>query len=133
MIYVFDANAMIALLNDEPGADVVSDILTEPDATIYAHAINLAEVFYWSIRYEDEAQALLAYAGLQALGIQTRNDMDEEFWQMAAGVKAAHKMALADAFAIALTNRVDGELITSDHHELDAAAAAGVCQINFFR
>jgi predicted nucleic acid-binding protein len=133
MIYVFDANAMIALLNDEPGADVVSDILTQPDATIYAHAINLAEVFYWSIRYEDEAQALLAYAGLQALGIQTRNDMDEEFWQTAAGVKAAHKMALADAFAIALTNRVDGELITSDHHELDAAAAAGVCQINFFR
>jgi hypothetical protein len=25
-------------------------ILTDPDATIYTHAVNLAEVFYWSIR-----------------------------------------------------------------------------------
>ncbi|MCI0336759.1 MAG: PIN domain-containing protein [Acidobacteria bacterium] len=133
MIYVFDANAMIALLNDEPGADVISEILTRPDAIVYAHAINLAEVFYWSIRHEGEAQALLAYAGLQALGIQTRADMDEEFWQTAAGVKASHRMALADAFAIALALRVDGVLITSDHRELGPVAAANVCRIVFFR
>lgn len=125
MTYCFDANAMIALLTDEPGADVIASILIDPEAIIYAHAINLAEVFYWSIRNEGESKALLAYAGLQALGIQTRADMDEEFWQDAAGVKAHHRISLADAFAIALTNRVDGELVTSDHHELDPVAAAG--------
>jgi predicted nucleic acid-binding protein len=106
---------MIALLTDEPGADVIASILIDPEAIIYAHAINLAEVFYWSIRNEGEFKALLAYAGLQALGIQTRAYMDEEFWQDAAGVKASHRMSLADAFAIALTNRVAGELVTSDH------------------
>jgi PIN domain nuclease of toxin-antitoxin system len=133
MIYVFDANAMIAFLNDEPGADVVEGLLTEPGATIYAHAVNLAEVFYWSVRNEGEAKALLAYTGMRAVGIQPRADMDEAFWQDAAGYKAIHRMSLADAFAIALTNRVDGELITSDHHELDPVAAAGICPIRFFR
>jgi predicted nucleic acid-binding protein len=127
MTYVFDANAMIAFLNDEPGADIVEALLTEPAA------VNLAEVFYWSVRNDGEAKALMAYTGLRAVGIQPRADMDEEFWQDAAGYKAIHRMSLADAFAIALTNRVDGELITSDHHELDPVAAAGVCPIRFFR
>jgi hypothetical protein len=35
------------------------------------------------------------------------------------------RLIRVEGFAIALTKRVDGELGTSDHHELDAAAAAG--------
>ncbi|HEV2761902.1 MAG TPA: hypothetical protein VGV38_02820 [Pyrinomonadaceae bacterium] len=38
-----------------------------------------------------------------------------------------------DACAIVLTNRAGATLLTSDHHELDAVAAAGICSITFIR
>ncbi len=46
MNYVLDAGAMIAFLDDESGAEVVEDVLTEPGSTCYAHILNLAEVYY---------------------------------------------------------------------------------------
>ncbi len=46
MIYVLDACAMIAYLNDEPGADVVEAAMIDPMNQCYAHAVNLCEVFY---------------------------------------------------------------------------------------
>lgn len=45
MIYVLDSTAMIAFLTNEPGADVIEDILTEPGAVCLAHAINLCEIW----------------------------------------------------------------------------------------
>lgn len=133
MIYVFDACAMLAILHDEPGADVVADIITEPGAIIYAHAVNLCEVYYWTYRGGGASKALLAMASLQALGIETRSDMDEEFWQSAGALKGSHRLSLADAFAVALAQRIDCPLVTSDHHELDALDSAGVCEFRFFR
>ncbi len=41
MIYVLDSSAMIALANDETGADVVDSLLADPQNECYAHAINL--------------------------------------------------------------------------------------------
>lgn len=42
-------------------------------------------------------------------------------------------VALADCFALALAIREESTLVTSDHHELDAIAKAGVCPIQFIR
>ena len=36
---------MIAFLDDEPGAEVVEDLLTEPRSTCCAHILNLTEVY----------------------------------------------------------------------------------------
>lgn len=133
MIYVLDANAMIAVLKGEPGADVVERLLTPKGTVAYAHAVNVCEVFYGFLRGGTEAEAQDALADIRALGVQTRADMDEQFWQQIGRIKASHRLSLADAFAVALTQRVSGELITSDHHELDPLAAASVCSITFFR
>jgi hypothetical protein len=70
---------------------------------------------------------------LKAVGVATRNDFDEAFWQEAGRVKAAHRVSLADCLAMALTNRLGGTLLSSDHHELDPIAAVGVCPITFIR
>jgi predicted nucleic acid-binding protein len=43
------------------------------------------------------------------------------------------KISLADCCAVILANRVGGVLLASDHHELDALAADGVCPITFIR
>jgi hypothetical protein len=48
-------------------------------------------------------------------------------------LKAQHRASLADFCAVALTNRIGGTLLTSDHHELDVIAAAGICPITFIR
>ena len=59
--------------------------------------------------------------------------MDRMFWQEVGRYKATNKASLADCTAIALANRVGGELVTSDHHEFDAIAANGVCRVRFIR
>ena len=132
MLYVFDANAMLALLYDEAGADKVENLLNESGSTCCAHAVNLCEVFYGVMKPESEAKAQQAIADLLAAGIQCRADMDNAFWLAAGKLKGSHKMSIADAFALALTDRIGGQLITSDHHELDPLAAAGF-PITFFR
>jgi len=44
--YALDAGPMMAFLNGEPGAEVVEDLLTEPESACYAHAYNLCEIYY---------------------------------------------------------------------------------------
>lgn len=132
MSYVLDSSAMIALLRCEPGEDVVWQYLC--DDVCYAHSINLCEVYYDFWRVGGEASATGSIEDLKSLNVVERNDFATQFWQEAGRVKAIHRrVSLADCIAITLTNRVGGSLITSDHHEMEAIAAAGVCSIIFFR
>lgn len=105
----------------------------ESHSTCFAHAINLCEVYYDFHRDAGEAAAEDAVKDLRALGIVEREDFDESFWKNAGRLKAGGRVSLADCFAITLTNRIGGTLLTSDHHELDAVATAGVCPITFIR
>lgn len=134
MIYVLDSSAMIAFLRNEVGAATVASILTDPQSQCCAHALNLCEVFYDFARSGGEPAAQSAVTELLNLGVIERSDLDGAFWQQAGRLKAVHRrVSLADCCALALTLRVSGELVTSDHHELDTLAAAGVCSIKFFR
>jgi uncharacterized protein with PIN domain len=60
---VLDAAAMMALILDEPGAEIVLAALTRPGNACLAHEVNLCEVFYTRTRQADEetAQAELDY------------------------------------------------------------------------
>ncbi len=133
MIYVLDASAMIALLRKEAGSDVVADRLAESGTTCHAHAINLCEVYYDFYRNDSEAAAMRAIEVLKSLGVIERNDFDETFWKEVGRLKATYHASIADFCAIALTNWLGGTLLTSDHHELDPLATAGVCPIEFIR
>lgn len=133
MIYVLDACAMIAFLKGEVGADVVENALLEQGSQCMAHAINLCEVFYDFHRAGGESAADNAISDMRTLGLAERDDFDEPFWRDAGKLKAQEKISLADCFAIALTNRVGGTLLTSDHQEMDPIAAAGICSIRFIR
>jgi PIN domain nuclease of toxin-antitoxin system len=133
VIHVLDACAMIAYLNNEPGADVVEAALLSPAHECSAHAINLCEVFYQFHRAGGEAAATGAMSDLHCMNVIERADFDQAFWQDAGRLKAGGGVSLADCFAIALTNRLGGTLLTSDHHEMDKLAAAGICNITFIR
>jgi len=134
MINVLDACAMIAYLRGEPGADVVEALLLDKNNSCVAHAVNLCEVFYDFMRAADENAAHTAIADLESMGLVVREDMDSQFWQEAGKYKATvKKVSLADCFAMALTNRIQADLYTSDHHEFDPIAASGICSVKFIR
>ena len=130
---VLDACAMIALLRAEPGEEVVWAHLLDPAHTCYAHALNLSEVYYYFHRNAGEAAADAAIEDLRYLGVIERGDFDEAFWKDAGKLKAGGHIALADCIAVALTNRLGGTVLTSDHGEFDPVAAAGLCPVTFIR
>ena len=131
--FVLDACAMIAFLRDEPGAATVETLLVAQPAGCHAHAINLCEVFYDILRASDEPTAQQAIADLLTAGVVPSEDLSPALWQRAGRLKARHRLSLADAFALALAQTLDAELVTSDHHELDPLAAAGVARVRFIR
>jgi len=133
LIYVLDACAMIAFLRGEPGADVVENALLDATSDCMVHAINLCEVFYDFYRDSGESAAKGAIADLSTVGVTERDDFSQTFWMEVGRLKAQGKSSLADCFAITLTNRTGGTLLTSDHHEIDRIVAAGLCNIAFIR
>jgi PIN domain nuclease of toxin-antitoxin system len=134
MNLALDGSAMIAFLRDEPGAEGVEAVLTDPSHTCYAHAVNLCELFYDFRRAESEQAVLDAIQTLAGLRIVAREDMDIAFWQEAGRVKADYRrVSLADCFCIALARRVNGEVVTSDHHEFDPLVTAAVVTVRFIR
>jgi predicted nucleic acid-binding protein len=133
MPLVLDACAMIAYLRNEKGAEVVDDFLTSGEMDCYAHAINLCEVYYDFIHVSGESAARWAMDALRAVHVHVREDMDEALWQQAAQYKGSWKVALADAFAMALANRLGAEVITSDRREFGPVAQAGICRVKFIR
>jgi len=136
-VIVLDAGAMIAWLKDETGGAAVSARIDEADATgtpVYAHALNLCEVFYDYSRAHDVSTARAVLGDLAEAGVQTRADMDAAFCEDAAQLKADwRRISLADCFGVALARRLGAEFLTTDRHELTALEAAVVARITFIR
>lgn len=131
---VFDACALLAFAYDEEGADLLETLLASDDDTCFVHSLNFCEFYYQAYRRSSKHDAAKLVDEFLDLGLVLRHDMDIEFWQNAGELKAIHKkVSLADCCAIALTKRLEAELVTSDHHELEALADLGVCKIAFFR
>jgi PIN domain nuclease of toxin-antitoxin system len=124
---------MLAYLRAEPGGDRVREIIRNPDVVCYAHSVNLCEVYYDMIRGADRPTAEAAIADLFAAGVIERSDMDRSFWLGAGSIKAGGRISLADCFCIALAQRVDAKVLTSDRREFEPVAARGLCDVQFIR
>lgn len=136
-VFVFDACAVIALIHGENGAGTVASLLSEPENRCRLLAINLCEVFYDGLRrggVTSVADAARLEDLLAKSGFDIETEISRPLWESAGQIKAEfRKISLADSFALALTLQEKGTLVTSDHHEFDPIAAAGVCSIQFFR
>jgi len=130
---VLDASALIAFLQGEPGSEVVEDVLTDAGKQKVAHAVNLCEMYYHFLRQNDEATAESAVATIIGLKVAIREDMDGAFWREVGKLKRAHTLSLGDCFCVAMAMRLNGEVVTSDHHEMNALVPLGLCPILFIR
>ncbi len=133
MIYVLDACAMIAYLNGEPGDTIVESLLRDPLHTCIAHAVNICEVYYGTIRQSGEPTANKAIRDLMADGVVIRRDLGAAMWKDVGRLKARGGIAIPDCFCIALARRVGGAVVTSDHKEFDPLVPLGLCPILFIR
>jgi PIN domain nuclease of toxin-antitoxin system len=133
MMRILDACAVIAYLRNEEGADVVENALINENCCI--HAINMCEVYKDCLsRGEDQEEADKLLDDLLATGLIIRDDMDPEIWKETAQIKAnVRRISYADCFALSLTNRLGGILLSSDHHELDIIDESGLYNICFIR
>ena len=133
-LYVFDSCAVIALLQREPGAEVVAEILKDPRNRCLIHAINACEVYYDIYRRGGEEDASSLEEILATTGIEIVETIPSTLWGTAGKLKAVWgRVSLADCLALALALLEKGTVLTSDHHELDRFAQAAVCPIRFIR
>lgn len=132
-VCIFDSCAVIALLEDEPGAEAVELLLEESDRRLI-HAINVCEVYYDMLRRDAYTKANELEAMLERVDIEVFETLPPSLWRAAGSLKADRKrVSLADCVALALTVQEGGTLITSDHRDLDPIAEAGICPIRFIR
>lgn len=133
-VSVFDACALIALLEDEPGGEVVETLLAEENRRCLIHVLNVCEVYYHIYRRADKDRAAKLPGIVESHGFELVDSLSPALWQQAGQLKAEwRRISLADCFALALAIQEKATLVTSDHHELDRIAQASVCPLHFIR
>jgi predicted nucleic acid-binding protein len=113
--YILDANALVRLYRDTPGAETVERLIREAkagQAQLGISAVNLTEVCYTLTHFlgevrthrclQDSRQAILPHG------------IDEESAIRAASIRTRYKLGLADCYAAELAIRTGATLVTAD-------------------
>lgn len=121
-IYVLDACALLALINNEQGADRVEAVIREAligDVEVYMNKINVYEVYYGIYRVEGQTKADETYRLIQKQPINIVDIFSDDVFTEAAKLKSKYKMSLADSIALGEAVVRNAALLSSDHHEFD--------------
>jgi len=119
---LLDACALVAFFANEPGGEIVSEILISAIAkssTIFMHKLNLLEFYYGVLRAYGKTIAEEALAMIADSPIEIIREISDKTFQEAARLKAAYKISLADSIALAEARTQNASLVTCDHHEFD--------------
>jgi predicted nucleic acid-binding protein len=123
--HCLDACAVIAYLRQEPGAEVLKALIELPTTFLAMHVCNLGEVYYDFFREDGLAAAQTAWTHTLILPLELRREADDAFIQRVGIIKVEERVSFADAFALALAERLSIPLVTTDHHEFDAIERKG--------
>jgi len=113
---VLDSYAVLAFLEDEPGADMVRGLILkaeENNLKLLMSVVNLGEVWYAIARTNSTEKADQVIREIEGLAIEIV-DADWQITRQAAAFKAKGKIAYADCFAAALAKQHKAELVTGD-------------------
>lgn len=114
--YLLDTSALLALRDDELGADRVNAILLEAGkgtATVCGCFMSLMEVMYRVWKDEGEKAGRAAYAHCHTLPIIWIHE-SPELLESAARLKALYPLSLADAWIAAASMQNDATLVHKD-------------------
>jgi predicted nucleic acid-binding protein len=135
--YILDACALLALFDEEKGADIVEDLLNRAkrnEITLIMNAANLIEVYYDRIREagKERADSIIRdmYDTFPVFIIET---LSPDIVREAAGFKAAGKMSFADTILVATAVCTDTTIVTCDHVELEPVEKQGIVPFLWIR
>jgi predicted nucleic acid-binding protein len=131
--HCLDACAVIAYLRNETGAEILKEMIEEPTTFLAMHVCNLGEVYYDFFRSDGLSAATTAWTHTLALPLTLRRDADDTFIQRVGIIKVEERISFADAFALALAERLNIPLLTTDHHEFDAVERKGHFRLLWLR
>lgn len=125
--YVFDTEAIIAFLYNEPGHEVVADLLDEVftgSTDGFLTETNASEVFYLIARFEgvddSPTDASLREADRDIRALERQGlELEAADWRLAAEVKADGNISLADASAVALAHEREATLVAGADDDFD--------------
>jgi predicted nucleic acid-binding protein len=122
VIYVLDACALIAFLNDEDGAELVADILSRADdgrAYVYMSCIQVIEVYYDRIYVKGRKYADTFLAALYNSPVKIIHQVSRVVIREAGKLKTNYRLSLADAIGLATAIELSAQFVSSDHSELE--------------
>jgi len=134
-IFVLDACALIALVKNEEGASVVSDVYKNADnggVGLYMNRVNLLEVYYGFYRDKGKEYALDIMKQVEVSSVFI-SEFDRDILLEAGRLKATYKLSLADSVVIAQTILLKGSILTADHHEFDVIEGKESLIFNWIR
>jgi len=114
--YVLDTSAWLALIEDEPGADVVQNVLERAasgNVTVLVSFMSFMEVFYITLQEREIEEARTRLRAMESLPI-TRVESTVSLSITAGRLKAKHRMPVADAWIAALAQERDATLVHKD-------------------
>jgi len=114
--YVFDSYAIIAFLENEPGAHIVEKALSEittQKAKGFLSVINWGEIYYTVMREKGKAVAEKVVQHIANYNL-TFIEADLPLTKVAARLKDRYHIAYADCFAAALAKQQDASVLTGD-------------------
>ena len=127
MDFILDACALIAVLNDESGADTVADLLIRAETGIdrlFISSIQVLEVYYDRIYVKDRAYADTFLNSLNTSPLIVLSEIPNDIIREAGRFKTSYSISLADSIAAATAKNLGAVLVTKDD-ELKAVEEAG--------
>ncbi|QLC35647.1 PIN domain-containing protein (plasmid) [Halarchaeum sp. CBA1220] len=127
--YVFNTEALIAFLYDEPGHERVADLLDEVEAGEakgLLSEINASEVYYLVARFEGTDEDKPTPASLRVADWDVRTltrcglVIEQVDWRLAGEVKVDGRISIADAYGVALSHDRDATFLAGGDDDFDA-------------
>ncbi len=112
--FVFDTYAVLALVEDEPGAETVAEIITDEEAEAYLSVISLGETYYILFRKKGEQ---VAKEVTQNIMMEESLSLVDAPWPRvieAARTKAKGGLSYADSFVLGLAQELRAPIVTGD-------------------
>lgn len=114
--YVFDTSAWLTLIEDEAGADIVQGLLEKARAgevIVLVSFMSFMEMYYITLQERDVNEAQERVRLMAALPI-LRVESTKALGILAAELKAAYRLSVADAWIAALARERDATLVHKD-------------------
>lgn len=121
MKIILDTSAVMAFFLAEKGGEIVKKLLVDFRGSCCIHPANWIEVYYKMHSKAGVKAAKTVVVQMNRIGVSTLDISGQDFLLRVATIKIAHQaLSLGDCYAVALSEWLNGTVVTSDKRFMDA-------------